>query len=424
MFKKYRLYGNFSGIRKKVLDLQMEDYSTYELLLNLSDVTVTGVKIEKNKIYISCFVKKSDSNCPCPNCGKESEKVNQKTLHRVRDLDISGREVWLDVKVRQLICVSCNRYFHESLSFADLNKSYTKRQAKFIFLLCQKQNYKEVGCIVNMNSKTVERLMLLECEKHADIEQKYAQVRRIGIDEQSHRKGKGDYFCVLTDLDRGIVIEMLENRLKSTIIAHFKSKGEAFCNQITAVSCDNWDAYIGVSEACFPNAKTVLDRFHVTKQLNECLDVVRKKLRREEPKNDTFKGLKWVLFKQYHTLSDKQLDLLDAVKLVRPEIGILYHKREEFHHILDNSTSVKIALEKLEIWKKSIVENGITAFDSFLKMLETKQNYVVNYVENYLSNAVTEGCNNLIRTIRRISFGMVNFQHLTWRVLAIQSLFH
>jgi len=86
--------------------------------------------------------------------------------------------------------------------------------------------------------------------------------------------------------------------------------------------------------------------------------------------------------------------------------------------------SVKIALEKLELWKKSIVENGIKSFDSFLKMLETKQDYVVNYVENHLSNAVTEGCNNLIRAIRRISFGMTNFQNLRWRVLAVQCVVH
>jgi hypothetical protein len=113
----------------------------------------------------------------------------------------------------------------------------------------------------------------------------------------------------------------------------------------------------------------------VTKQLNECLDVVRKKLRREAPKNNTFKGLKWVLFKQYHTLSDKQLDILDAAKLASPEIGILYDKREEFHHILDNSTTFKSALDKLELWKKSIAQNGITAFDPFLKMVESKNMY-------------------------------------------------
>jgi len=402
----------------------MENYSTYELLLNLPDLTITDVKIEKGKILISCFVKKTITECPCPNCGENSNKVNKITLHKVRYLDISGRGVWLEVMVRQFICVKCNRYFHETLSFADLNKSYTKRQSKFIFLLCQKQSYAQVGCIVNMHPKTVERLTLSECKKHAQTEERYAQVRRIGIDEQSHRKGRGDYFCVITDLDRGIVIEMLGNRLKATIIAHFIGKGAAFCNQITDVACDNWDAYIGVAKTCFPNATIILDRFHVTKQLNECLDVVRKKLRREAPKNDTFKGLKWVLFKQYHTLSDKQLDILDAAKLASPEIGILYDKREEFHHILDNSTTFKSALDKLELWKKSIAQNGITAFDPFLKMVESKQEYVLNYVLDHLSNAVTEGCNNVIRAIRRAAFGMTNFQNLRWRVLAAQSILH
>jgi len=402
----------------------MENYSTYELLLNLPDITISRVKIEKSKITISCFVKKDPTECDCPNCGKPTDKVNNKTSHQMRDLDISGREVWLDVMVRQFICMDCNRYFHETLSFADLNKSYTKRQAKYIFLLCQKQNYTEVGCIANMPPKTVERTMLFECKRRAGIENKYAQVRRIGIDEQSHRKGKGDYFCVITDLDRGIVIEMLENRLKATITAHFKSKGAVFCSQITDVACDNWDPYIGVAQDCFPNARIILDRFHVTKQLNDCLDVVRKKLRVQESENDAFKGLKWVLFKRHHTLSDKQLDILDAAKSARPEIGILYGKREEFHNILDNSDSVEQALEKLKLWKQSLVENGIKAFDSFVKMLELKQTFVVNYVVDNLSNAVTDGCNNLIRAIRRSAFGMSNFRNLRWRVLAIQGAFH
>ena len=314
----------------------MKNLSIYELLLNIPDLRLTSVKLEKSKIFISCFVKNTISECPYPNCRNFTAKVNQKTLHRVRDLYISGREVWLDVMVRQFICVSCNRYYHETLSFAGLNKSYTKRQAKFIFLMCQKQNYTEVGCIVNMNPKTVERLMLYECKKQANIDEKYAQVRRIGIDEQSHRKGKGDYFCVITDLDRGIVIEMLENRLQATIIAHLKSKGAAFCSQITDVACDNWsDRRCGCQywycRGLFSKCKDHIRSFSRDETTQRMYRLVRKKIRKEEPKNDTFKGLKWVLFKQFHTLSDKQLDILDEVKLIHPEISILYHKREEFH---------------------------------------------------------------------------------------------
>jgi transposase len=81
-------------------------------------------------------------------------------------------------------------------------------------------------------------------------------------------------------------------------------------------------------------------------------------------------------------------------------------------------------LDKLELWKKSIAQNGITAFDPFLKMVESKQEYVLNYVLDHLSNVVTEGCNNVVRAIRRAAFGMTNFQNLRWRVLAAQSILH
>ena len=112
-------------------------------------------------------------------------------------------------------------------------------------------------------------------------------------------------------------------------------------------------------------------------------------------------------------------EVRDAAIADHPRLGILYHQREAFHHILDNAQSVQTATEKRIQWKIDTIKKGITEFDAFIKMLNTKQELVVNYVTNYLSNAVTEGLNNLIRSIRRVSFGMTNFQNLRWRVLAI-----
>ena len=70
-----------------MLNLWVENFSTYKLLLNLSEVRVTSINIEETKI-ISCFVKNTISEYPYPNHGKLTTKVNQKTLHRVRNLDI------------------------------------------------------------------------------------------------------------------------------------------------------------------------------------------------------------------------------------------------------------------------------------------------------------------------------------------------
>ena len=72
----------------------------------------------------------------CPHCLRSTAQVNraanrQYTQREVRDLDISGRQVWLVVQVRQFFCPDCERYFTERPSFADPGKSHTHRQAKW-----------------------------------------------------------------------------------------------------------------------------------------------------------------------------------------------------------------------------------------------------------------------------------------------------
>jgi len=208
----------------------MEKTNIYSELLNLPSLEIIDVKIEKKQILVECSVKNDVTKNECPKCKTACETVNQITNRVLRDLDISGREVYLEVKTRQYICKKCDRYFIEKLDIADANKSYTHRMSKLIHLLCKKQSYAEVGAILNISSKTVERVVLAECEKQTQQSLKYAQVRRLGIDEQSHRKGKKSYFCVLTDLDRGVVLDLLPDRKIETLSAHFQSLGSEFCN--------------------------------------------------------------------------------------------------------------------------------------------------------------------------------------------------
>ena len=270
----------------------MEKITFYEELLNLPSVEILNIKIDTKIITIECQVKQTGATCP--NCGETISTVNQYYHRTIRDLNMGIRHVHLLVKVRQFYCKSCNRYFTETLDFADLNKEFTHRQSDYMFCLARKQCYTEVAAIVDVSPKTVERIVLDICRKTIDIPQRYRQVKRLGIDEHSHRKGKKDYLCILTDLDKGIIIDILPNRKKETLIAHFKQMGADFCNQITDVSCDYWDAYITTSKVCFPNAKIILDRFHVTKLLNNVLDDFRKELRKSDKDNAHYKRLKWV----------------------------------------------------------------------------------------------------------------------------------
>lgn len=395
----------------------MKKYEAYTEILNLPAVTITDVSVKNTRIDISCTL--AGNSRKCPKCGLDCTLVNDRTTREIRDLNVADREVYLLVTVRQFSCTSCGHYHTECPDFADSNKCYTHRQSRYIFEICKKQSYQEVAAIVNMSSKTIERVVLSECTKREQLEKRYAQVTRLGIDEQSHRKGKKDYICMLTDLDRGIIIDILPSRKKAVLLAHFQSLGQDFCNQITDVSCDIWMPYISIAKECFPKANLVLDRFHVTKQLNERLDDYRKELRKELKDQEEYKKLKWILYKQYHRLTDTEIDNLQAAFEINPALKEYYFIREQFHHIMDNEENTESAVEALDIWVENIQKKEIVIFDTFIKTLQNHKVAIANYVKDKLSNAVTEGLNNLVRSIRRCAFGMPNFEHIRLRAMAI-----
>lgn len=388
----------------------------YERLLSLPKIKVDRVETHSKRIDIYCHSESGSAICPV--CQKPTSITNQSYRREIRDLDISGKEVWLHISERQFVCIACNRYFMEKFDWVDPHKSYTKRQAKWIFDLCAKQPFSEVAALVNMCHKTVERLYYSEAEKQLKLKERYAQVRKLGIDELAHRKGKSDYCCVLTDLDRGIQLDILPNRKKETLIAHFQSLGLEFCQQIEVVSCDIWEPYILVARACFPQAKIVIDYFHVVKALKEALDSYRKSLRHKAPEVASFKKLKWILFKRSDQCSDAEKQILQNAFDQCAELEEMYQLRNSFHYTFEFCNTKEQARWHIEQWLEDARFLQNKHWNKFLKTLCNWMDYILNYVELRITNALTEGLNNVIRYLKRISFAIPNFEHMRIRILA------
>lgn len=394
----------------------MTELDFYEQLLSLPEIKIDRVETHSRRIDIYCHSESGFAICPL--CQKPTSEVNQSYTREIRDLDISGKEVWLHLNERQFVCIPCNRYFMEDFDWVDPQKSYTKRQAKWIFDLCAKQPFSEVGALVNMCSKTVERLYYNEAEKQINLKERYAQVRKLGIDELAHRKGKKDYCCVLTDLDRGIQLDILPDRKKETLIAHFQSLGAEFCQQIEVVSCDIWEPYILVVLECFPQAQIVLDYFHVVKALNETLDNYRKSLRRIFPEVTAFKKLKWILYKRSDLCSEVEKQILRNAFEHSTELEEMYQLRNSFLHIFEYSNTKQQALKHIQQWVEDAQFLQNKHWNKFIKTLSNWLDYILNFIELRITNAVTEGLNNLIRYLKRISFAIPNFEHMRLRILA------
>ena len=56
-------------------------------------------------------------------------------------------------------------------------------------------------------------------------------------------------------------------------------------------------------------------------------------------------------------------------------------------------------------------------FKSCLKTLVNWKPYILNAFDFRLSNGFTEGCNNAIKTLKRVAFGFRNFRSFRARIL-------
>jgi transposase len=113
------------------------------------------------------------------------------------------------------------------------------------------------------------------------LESKPSELKRLGIDEISLIKGKGNYCAVLIDLDKSKLIGILAGRTQSEISQVMRGWGTEVLESIEEVSIDLWKGYKNLVIELMPKAQVVADRFHVMAQINKELDSQRKREKRE-----------------------------------------------------------------------------------------------------------------------------------------------
>ena len=140
-------------------------------------------------------------------------------------------------------------------------------------------------------------------------------LRRIGIDEISHRKGQR-YLTVVVDHHTGRLVWAAPGRDRKTVLAFFDALGEERCKQIELVSAD-MAAWISrpITERV-PDAIRCVDPFHVVMLATEALDDVRREVWNEARRQGNIelarelKGARFAVWKNPENLTDRQ-----AVKL-------------------------------------------------------------------------------------------------------------
>ena len=138
-----------------------------------------------------------------------------------------------------------------------------------------------------------------------------AGLRRIGIDEISHRKGQR-YLTVVVDHDTGRLVWAAAGRDRKTVERFFDELGEERCKQIELVSCDMAGWIAGPVADRLPGAARCVDPFHVVMLATDALDEIRREVWNDARRAGEIavakdlKGARYALWKNPENLTARQ----------------------------------------------------------------------------------------------------------------------
>jgi len=244
-----------------------------------------------------------------------------------------------------------------------------------------------------------------EASREVDL---LAGLKRIGIDEISHRKGHR-YLTVVVDHDSGRLVWAAPGRDRKTVDAFLDQLGEERCKQVELVSCDMASWIAGpVAERC-PDAERCVDPFHVIQLATDALDEIRREVwnqARRTGQTDRareLKGARFALWKNPERLTDRQQTKLSMIQQTNKALYRAYLLKEQLRQIY--RLPAKQAIELLEHWLKWARRCRLAPFVKLARTITEQRPGIIAAIRNGLSNARVEAINTQIRLITRRAFG-------------------
>ena len=235
-----------------------------------------------------------------------------------------------------------------------------------------------------------------------------ADLKRIGIDEVSYRKGHR-YLTVVVDHDTGRLLWAEPGRDRKTVRKFFRMLGKKRCRKIQLVSADA-AAWIGsvVAETC-PNAKLCIDPFHVVAWATKALDEVRRglwnKLRRrgESERAASMKGSRWALLKNPERLTHTQRSTLAQLKADNQPLFTAYLLKEELRAVFQTKDWQGPFM--LQHWITLAEKSRLKPFMKVAQTIRDNLEGIQSALLFGLTNARLEGVNTKLKLLTRLAYG-------------------
>src|SRR5574344_1645052 len=411
-------------------------------LLNIEDkninLTQNFYKIEKfGDIYYKVIEAKLTYKPEfCPRCGCifNNEQTYEKNGFITSDilmLDVCNHGCILRLHKQRFLCHCCNKKFIAKTKIVN-DGCFISNQVKYAIALELKKKISEVDIAhrFRVSPNTVERVIDSYYEGKKLYKNYLPEI--LSFDEfKSVKSADGAMSFHMCNGITGMTIDIVEDRRLISLLKYFGNYSHKARASVKFIVIDMYSPYVSLINQMFPNAKIIIDSFHLIQLISRSLNKTR--IKAMKTNKNCYNKLK-----RYWKLLLKSRDELDFSSWKKFTcFNEMMTESDVVNFIINQNVELKATYLKYQDLLSAIKSKNK---DSFLKAISSYDENISDYMKTSMKtfnefkdkilntfdhsyhNGFIEGNNNFIKVLKRIAFGFRSFLRFKARIMICKGL--
>lgn len=368
----------------------------------------------------------------CPKCGcinedtiiKKGTKVSLIKINKISEMTS-----YLELNKQVYKCKNCNKKITAITNIVDFG-CYISNNLKLAVFNCAKEFMSKslIARLYNICDNTVQSIF--DKIFYKDTVYKDFLPKAICIDEFTFKKKT--FAFNICNAKNGKTIDIVEDRTTSNLDKYFSHYTEKARKRVKFVVMDMYSPYIDLIKKWFPNAKIIIDLFHIVQLLTKSLNKTRINVMNENKDDrNKFKNYWRLVLKSRFDLDTGSWKKFRCFKNLMTETDVvdyLLKKDTFFENSYDLYQDILYHLQHRDYKGFEQVINKeykdiSKQMQKTLNTLKKYSKYIKNTLQYSYNNGVMERNNNTCKLLKRISFGYRNFRNMKARIMIITNIF-
>jgi transposase len=400
------------------MSMDSELQKHYALLLGIGspwEVKTVDLSLEAKKVEIELGWQWGAA-AKCPECGREC------SIH-----DCAPERIWRHLDTMQfttLIRARAPRSNCPEHGVKTMQVPWAAPQGRFTLLfesfavevLLASASVSQACALLGIGWDTAQEIMRRAVKRGLGRRQ-LERLKYLGMDEKSFRRGQS-YITLLTDLEESRVLDVVEDRTAEAAGQLWDTLSAEQKQAVEAVAVDMWEPFIQTIQTQVPEADIVHDKFHVSKYLGEAVDKVRRQEHKEllAQGDETLKGTRQLWLYNPQNFSPEQAEEFSALKDLHLKVARAWAAKELFSKFWEYQEE-GWARRFFKDWFGWVSRSRLKPVIEVAQMLKRHLENLLTYLRHHITNAVTEGLNSKIQSLKSAARGFRNFQNYRIRIL-------